>query len=126
MSSVGQPNLNQVLAQLVPSFSTAGFGADSAQLTLSSSLRGLNPNHTLVLVNGKRRHGTANLQARPSAAQGGAAPDLDFIPAASIDRIEVLEDGAARSEERRVGTECVSTCSTRWSPDTSKKNKTTN
>src|SRR3546814_10544093 len=82
MSSVGQPNLNQVLAQLVPSFSTAGFGADSAQLTLSSSLRGLNPNHTLVLVNGKRRHGTANLQARPSAAQGGAAPDLDFIPAA--------------------------------------------
>src|SRR3546814_19711880 len=73
MSSVGQPNLNQVLAQLVPSFSTAGFGADSAQLTLSSSLRGLNPNHTLVLVYGKR------------------------------------------SEERRVGKECVSTCRTRWS-----------
>src|SRR3546814_12104591 len=95
MSSVGQPNLNQVLAQLVPSFSTAGFGADSAQLTLSSSLRGLNPNHTLVLVNGKRRHGTANLQARPSAAQGGAAP---------------------RSEERHVGERGVSKCSSRWVP----------
>src|SRR3546814_13969394 len=81
MSSVGQPNLNQVLAQLVPSFSTAGFGADSAQLTLSPSLRGLNPNHTLVLVNGKRRPGPPNLQAWTSAAQGGAPPPPQFTPA---------------------------------------------
>src|SRR3546814_21054524 len=116
MSSVGQPNLNQVLAQPVPSFSTAGFGADSAQLTLSSSLRGLNPNHTLVLVNGKRRHGTANLQARPSAAQGGAAPDLDFITAASIDRIAV-----PRPEDRRGGKEGVRTCRSRGSRYPKKK-----
>lgn len=95
MAHVGQPNLNQVLAQLVPSFRTQGFGADAANLTLSSSLRGLNPNHTLVLVNGKRRHGTANLQVQASPTQGGAAPDLDFITPTSIDHIEVLEDGAA-------------------------------
>ncbi|WP_168176201.1 TonB-dependent receptor [Novosphingobium sp. PC22D] len=95
MSHVGQPNLNQVLAQLVPSFRTASFGSDAAQLTLSSSLRGLNPNHTLILVNGKRRHGSANLQVGSSPSQGGAAPDLDYIPAISIDHIEVLEDGAA-------------------------------
>jgi iron complex outermembrane receptor protein len=95
MSHVGQPNLNQVLTQLVPSFRAQSFGADAANLTLSSSLRGLNPNHTLVLVNGKRRHGTANLQVQAGFAQGGAAPDLDYIPPASVDHIEVLEDGAA-------------------------------
>jgi iron complex outermembrane receptor protein len=92
---VGQPNLNDVLAQLVPSFSTQSFGTDASQLTLSSALRGLNPNHTLVLVNGKRRHGTGNLQVGASPSQGGAAPDLDYIPTASIDHIEVLESGAA-------------------------------
>ncbi len=92
---VGQPNLNQVLTQLVPSFTAQGFGGDTANLTLSASLRGLNPNETLVLVNGKRRHGTANLQILAGAFQGGAAPDLDFITPASIDHIEVLEDGAS-------------------------------
>jgi iron complex outermembrane receptor protein len=95
IAHVGQPNLNQVLAQLVPSFRAPGFGADAANLTLSGALRGLNPNHTLVLVNGKRRHGTANLQVQASPTEGGAAPDLDFISPASIDHIEVLEDGAA-------------------------------
>ncbi len=57
IAHVGQPNLNQVLTQLVPSFTAQGFGGDAANLTLSASLRGLNPNETLVLVNGKRRHG---------------------------------------------------------------------
>ncbi|WP_442680909.1 TonB-dependent receptor plug domain-containing protein [Sphingomonas sp. ASY06-1R] len=92
---VGQPNLNQVLTQLVPSFNAAAFGGDTAQLTLSARLRGLSPNHTLVLLNGKRRHGTANLAVLAGVTQGGAAPDLDFISPASIKRIEVLEDGAA-------------------------------
>jgi iron complex outermembrane receptor protein len=92
---VGQPNLNQVLTQLVPSFTAQSFGGDAANLTLTASLRGLNPNETLVLVNGKRRHGTANLHVLASPTQGGAAPDLDFITPASIDHIEVLEDGAS-------------------------------
>jgi iron complex outermembrane recepter protein len=95
ISHIGQPNLNQVLTQLVPSFTAQGFGGDTANLTLSASLRGLNPNEALVLVNGKRRHGTANLQVLASAFQGGAAPDLDYITPASIDHIEVLEDGAS-------------------------------
>ena len=95
ISHVGQPNLNQVLTQLVPSFSAQSFGGDAANLTLAASLRGLSPNETLVLVNGKRRHGTANLHVLASPTQGGAAPDLDFITPASIDHIEVLEDGAS-------------------------------
>ena len=95
ISHVGQPNLNQVLTQLVPSFTAQSFGGDAANLTLTASLRGLSPNETLVLVNGKRRHGTANLHVLASPTQGGAAPDLDFITPASIDHIEVLEDGAS-------------------------------
>lgn len=95
MQHVGQPSLDQVLTQLIPSFNITPFGTDTAQLTVSARLRGLSPNHTLVLINGKRRHGTANLNVAGGLAQGGAAPDLDFIPPSSIARIEILEDGAA-------------------------------
>ena len=56
----GQPDLIQALAQNLPSFTAQAFGGDTANLTLSARLRGLSPNNTLVLINGKRRHGTAN------------------------------------------------------------------
>lgn len=95
LSHVGQPNLNQVLTQLVPSFVAQAFGGDTANLTLSARLRGLSPNHTLVLVNGKRRHGTSNLAVLGGPFQGAASADLDLISPSSIKRIEVLEDGAA-------------------------------
>ena len=91
----GQPNLANALSTILPSFNTQAVGNDLANETLSARLRGLSPNHTLVLVNGKRRHGSGNLSILSSAFQGGAAPDLNFIPAASIKRIEVLLDGAA-------------------------------
>ena len=61
LAKVGQPNLNQILTQSVRSFTAQAFGGDTANLTLSARLRGLSPNHTLVLVNGKRRHRTPNL-----------------------------------------------------------------
>lgn len=92
---IGQPNLNQVLTQLVPSFVAQAFGGDTANLTLSARLRGLSPNHTLVLVNGKRRHGTANLAVLGGPYQGAATADLDLISPSSIKRIEVLEQGAS-------------------------------
>ena len=92
---VGQPNLNQVLTQLVPSFTAESFGGDTANLTLSARLRGLSPNHALVLVDGKRRHGTSNLHVLGGPYQGAVSPDLDLIPPNAIGRIEVLEDGAA-------------------------------
>lgn len=95
LSRVGQPNLNQVLTQLVPSFTAQAFGGDTANLTLSARLRGLSPNHTLVLINGKRRHGTANLAVLGGPYQGAATADLDLISPSAIARIEVLEDGAA-------------------------------
>ncbi|MGR4865292.1 TonB-dependent receptor plug domain-containing protein [Caulobacter sp. LARHSG274] len=95
LKRTGQPDMIQALAQNVPSFNAQAFGGDTAALTLSAKLRGISPNHTLVLLNGKRRHGTANLAVLGGAYQGGAAADLNFIPLASVDHVEVLLEGAA-------------------------------
>jgi iron complex outermembrane receptor protein len=91
----GSPDLMNALSATLASFNTQPVGNDLANETLAARLRGVSPNHTLVLVNGKRRHGTANLSVLSSAFQGGAAPDLHFIPAAAVGRVEVLLDGAA-------------------------------
>ena len=95
LQRTGQPDLIQALAQNLPSFTAQAVGGDTANLTLSARLRGLSPNNTLVLINGKRRHGTANLAVLGGPYQGGAAADLNYIPVAAIDHIEVLQDGAA-------------------------------
>jgi len=95
LKRVGQPDLIQALSQNLPSFNAEGYGADTAALTLSAALRGLNPNDTLVLVNGKRRHPTGNLHVDGSPYQGAATADLSFIPVGAIDHVEVLQDGAA-------------------------------
>ncbi|NRR32642.1 TonB-dependent receptor [Oxalobacteraceae bacterium] len=95
LQRTGQPDLIQALAQNLPSFTAQAFGGDTANLTLSARLRGLSPNNTLVLINGKRRHGTANLAVLAGPYQGAAAADLNYIPVAAIDHIEVLQDGAA-------------------------------
>ncbi len=90
-----KPDLIQTLAALIPSFGAAGFGGDLSNLTLEAKLRGLSPNDTLILINGKRRHTTGNLSIGGGAYEGGAGADLNFIPVDAIDRIEVLTDGAA-------------------------------
>jgi iron complex outermembrane receptor protein len=95
LTRVGQPDLIQAIAQNVPSFNAQAFGGDTAALTLSAKLRGLSPNHALVLINGKRRHGTANLAVLGGPFQGGAAADLNFITLGAVDHIEVLQEGAA-------------------------------
>ena len=95
LQRTGQPDLIQALAQNLPSLTAQAFGGDMANMTLSARLRGLSPNNTLVLVNGKRRHGTSNLAVLGGPYQGGAAADLNYIPVGAIDHIEVLQDGAA-------------------------------
>lgn len=92
----GNPDLMSTLAQIVPSLTMEAFGFDMAGQTLQARIRGLSPNDVLVLVNGKRRHTTANLAVDAgSPYQGGAGVDLNFIPVEAIDHIEVLTDGAA-------------------------------
>jgi iron complex outermembrane receptor protein len=89
-------DLMSTLAQLIPSMTMQAYGVDMAAQTLQAKLRGLNPNHVLVLIDGKRRHTTANIAvAAGSAYQGGAGVDLNFIPIDAIDHIEVLTEGAA-------------------------------
>lgn len=89
-----KPNLLETLATLLPSLNlpvqnTFGGGV----LVRGPQLRGLNPDHTLVLINGKRRHGTALLGAGGFATSAGA--DLALIPSGAVERIEVLRDGAS-------------------------------
>jgi iron complex outermembrane recepter protein len=95
LQSAGKPDLIQTLAALVPSFTAQGFGEDRANTTLQAKLRGLSPNHVLVLVDGKRRHTTSNLAILGGPFQLGAGVDLNFIPVSAIDHIEVLTEGAA-------------------------------
>ena len=96
LKSTGAPDLMTALSQAVPSLQMQAFGFDMAGQTLQARLRGVSPNDVLVLVNGKRRHTTANLAIDTgSPFQGGAGVDLNFIPLDAIDHVEVLTDGAA-------------------------------
>jgi iron complex outermembrane recepter protein len=96
LQATGKSNLIDALAQLVPSFQAQAFGSDMGNQTLQARLRGLSPNHVLVLVDGKRRHTTASLAIdNGSAFTGGAGVDLNFVPMAAVDHIEVLTEGAA-------------------------------
>ncbi|MBB2175093.1 TonB-dependent receptor plug domain-containing protein [Gluconacetobacter johannae] len=91
----GQMNLADALTKTYASINVVAMGADSAALTSSIQMRGLGPNEVLVLVDGKRRHNTANIVADSGPQFGSTGADLNMIPANMIDHIEVLEDGAA-------------------------------
>jgi iron complex outermembrane recepter protein len=60
-----------------------------------ATLRGLAPDQTLVLVNGKRRHQSALVNINGSIGRGSAAVDLNAIPLAAVETVEVLRDGAS-------------------------------
>lgn len=96
LKTAGAADLMSALVTLVPSLQMLAFGYDMAAQTLQARLRGVSPNDVLVLVNGKRRHTTANLAVDLGTPfQGGAGVDLNFIPLDAIDRVEVLTEGAA-------------------------------
>ena len=90
----GSSDLMNALAFQVPSLNVSQQGTDLASATLVASMRALSPNHTLVLVNGKRRHFTSNVAVLGQYA-GAASADLSFIPSSVIAKTEVLTDGAA-------------------------------
>jgi iron complex outermembrane receptor protein len=95
LQRTGSPDMIQSLAQNLPSVQAQSFGSDLQAHNLQLKLRGLSPNHTLILVNGKRRHGTSNVSVAGGPYGGSAAPDISFILPDSIDHVEVLQDGAA-------------------------------
>ena len=96
LTLTGGVELAQSLATSVPSLNIQTTGIDSAAVNIQAALRGVSPNDTLVLVDGKRRHGTANIAVDSgSPYSGSATTDLSFIPIGAIDHVEVLTDGAA-------------------------------
>ncbi|MFL6765314.1 MAG: TonB-dependent receptor plug domain-containing protein [Sphingomicrobium sp.] len=96
INNTGQTETNRVLNQLVPSFNfPAPAIADGSDALRPATLRGLAPDQTLVLVNGKRRHVSALLNINGTVGRGSAAVDLNLIPALAISRVEILRDGAA-------------------------------
>ena len=92
LQATGQTNLLDALKQLVPSLSSIFLNSTPFR---AFSLRGLSPGQTLVLINGKRRHLSSQLFKNSSPYQGSDPVDLDLIPLAAIDHVEILRDGAA-------------------------------
>jgi iron complex outermembrane receptor protein len=92
----GRTETAQMIQAAAPSFNfprtTIGDGTDHIR---PASLRGLSPDETLVLVNGKRRHTSSLVNLNGFVGRGSEAVDLDAIPASMIDHIEILRDGAA-------------------------------
>jgi iron complex outermembrane receptor protein len=95
LQATGQRNLRDALVKLSPSITRETYVGDTAQLTDALSLHGLTPDHVLVLVNGKRRHTTANIALDGGLNQGSTGVDIDMIPVGLIDYIEILRDGAS-------------------------------
>lgn len=92
----GQTETNKILNQLVPSFNFPQPSiADGSDALRPATLRGLSPDQTLVLINGKRRHVSALLNINGTVGRGSAAVDMNLIPGLAIGRVEVLRDGAA-------------------------------
>ena len=94
LRSSGAVDLRDALVKLLPSLTRQAQPFNASALT-HTQLRGLSPNHVLVLVNGKRRHETANLNISGDWRRGSTGVDLDTIPINAIERVEVLRDGAS-------------------------------
>ena len=95
--SQGNTDVGDKLRTLVPSYNVNPQPVgDAARLIRPATLRGLAPDHTLVLVNGKRRHrGAVIAWIGNGVADGAQGPDISSIPAIALRQIEVLRDGAA-------------------------------
>jgi iron complex outermembrane recepter protein len=94
--NTARPDLMSQLNMAVPSFNynkqSGGDGSDAIDF---ASLRGLGFDQTLVLINGKRRHLSAFVNQVGTRGRGNSGTDLNSIPEAAIDRVEILRDGAS-------------------------------
>lgn len=94
--SMGRIDVNQILQYVAPAFNaTRQSGADGSDHIDPATLRGLGPDQTLVLINGKRRHQSSLINIFGSRGRGNTGTDLNAIPVAAIDHIEILRDGAS-------------------------------
>ncbi len=91
-----QADITDTLKALVPSYTATPATGDGSAFIRPTSLRGMAPDQSLVLVNGKRRHRSALVQFfAPAAGNGAHGVDVGMIPSIALKNIEVLRDGAA-------------------------------
>jgi iron complex outermembrane receptor protein len=87
--------LGQALAAVAPSFNfPRQSNSGTSDHVRAGQLRGLSPDQLLVLVNGKRRHGSAVVNSETKIGRGTAAVDFNTIPLSAVERVEILRDGA--------------------------------
>ena len=93
----GDTDLSNLLRNVVPSYNVNSQPiSDAATIVRPANLRGLAPDHTLVLVNGKRRHRAAVIYwIGNGVADGAQGPDISAIPSSALKQVEVLRDGAS-------------------------------
>ncbi len=95
ISRLGEVDLGEVLGRIAPSFNSTRLSAGDGAALHVATLRGMNSDQVLVLVNGKRRHSVAFAKLVAASGQGTTGTDLRAIPVHAIKRIEVLREGAA-------------------------------
>lgn len=96
MKQGGYLETSQMLQANIPSFNFPRPSlTDGTDHIRPATLRGLAPDQTLVLINGKRRHTSALVNLNGSIGRGSVSTDFNAIPASMIERIEVLRDGAS-------------------------------
>jgi iron complex outermembrane recepter protein len=96
LERTGSPELNQALSIALPSLNFPRPGlADGTDTIRPATLRGLSPDQSLVLVNSKRRHAASLVNVNGTVGRGAAAVDLNTIPMAAVQGVEVLRDGAS-------------------------------
>ena len=96
LTNTGEFEVGRMLQSIAPSFNFASSSiSDGTDVLKPATLRGLGPDQTLILVNGKRRHHASLLHINTSVGRGTAGADLNTIPLHAIKRIEILRDGAA-------------------------------
>jgi iron complex outermembrane receptor protein len=96
LQATGTTELATALARALPSLNFPRPAlVDGTSGVRPAQLRGLSPDQVLVLVNGKRYHTSAAINLNGSIGRGSSAVDLNSIPVAAIERVEVLRDGAS-------------------------------
>jgi iron complex outermembrane receptor protein len=96
LQATGTVELATALSRALPSLNFPRPAvSDGTDAVRPAQLRGLAPDQVLVLVNGKRRHTTALINLNDTQGRGSSPVDLNAIPISSIDRVEVLRDGAS-------------------------------
>ena len=92
----GRTDITSLINYSAPSFNyNKQSGSDGADHIDLATLRGLGPDQTLVLINGKRRHQTAFVAVFGTRGRGNSGTDLSAIPVSAIERVEILRDGAS-------------------------------